>query len=111
MLRFTSWFDLREEEVKANAPAGPAALQVRQARGLLEYPTGKSAMVWYGYAEESARGLLAEEFAEELREPGVGEHGPQQFRFMEGGEQSREALEIVWKRFEKRFGSPPVRNH
>ena len=67
MEQFGRWFDLTETSVEEHAPDGPAALQVRRARGLVDYPTGKSAMVWYGYAATSARSVLKSVFADELQ--------------------------------------------
>lgn len=108
MQQFSTWFDLTESSVEANAPDGPAALQVRRASGLVEYPTGKSAMVWYGFARTNARSVLRKVFAEEPHN--TGEEQPRhEFRFIEGDE-ARGTLEKVWAKFQRRFGSPPILN-
>ena len=49
-MRFCPWYPLAE--AKAHAPAGEGVLQVRVAEGLLDYPTGKSAMVHYEHATD-----------------------------------------------------------
>lgn len=49
-MSFGRWYPL--EEAAANAPAGPGVLQVRLARGLIDYPTGKSAMIHYAAADD-----------------------------------------------------------
>jgi len=110
MLQFSRWFELTQDGVAAYAPTGPAALQVRRASGLHDYPSGKSAMIWYGYAATNAREVLEKVFTEELQTPGLTEHGAQEFRFIEGEEEARESLEKVASKFHRRFGSPPVLN-
>ncbi|CAN5860312.1 hypothetical protein BH11MYX2_BH11MYX2_19680 [soil metagenome] len=45
-MRFCPWYAL--ETSGDHAPAEPGVLQLRLANGLLDYPRGKSAMVWYG---------------------------------------------------------------
>ena len=49
-MRFCPWYPLAE----ASAPAPPAegVLQLRVAEGLLDYPSGKSAMVHYEHATD-----------------------------------------------------------
>ena len=47
-MRFCPWYPLAE--AAAHAPAGEGVLQLRVAEGLLDYPTGKSAMVHYEHA-------------------------------------------------------------
>jgi len=49
-VRFCPWYPLADAEVIT--PAAPGVLQLRRASGLLDYPSGKSAMVWYGHAED-----------------------------------------------------------
>jgi hypothetical protein len=49
-VRFCPWYPL--DEAGAHAPAGPGVFQVRLPAGLLDYPTGKSAMVHYELAED-----------------------------------------------------------
>jgi hypothetical protein len=47
-MRFCPWYPLAE--ARSRAPAGEGVVQVRLAEGLLDYPTGKSAMVHYEHA-------------------------------------------------------------
>ncbi|HTR54877.1 MAG TPA: hypothetical protein VMJ10_29515 [Kofleriaceae bacterium] len=47
-MRFCSWYPLAD--AAAHAPAAAGVLQVRLADGLIDYPTGKSAMVHYAHA-------------------------------------------------------------
>lgn len=106
MQQFSTWFELTKESVDTHAPEGPAALQVRRAQGLVDYPTGKSAMVWYGYASTNARDVLNSVLAGALAN-GEEQH---EFRWIEGSDQARETLEVVWAKFQRRFGSPPIFN-
>lgn len=50
-VRFCPWYPLRD--AAAHAPASPNVLQVRLARGLRDYPRGKSAMVHYQLADDA----------------------------------------------------------
>lgn len=49
-MRFCPWYPLAE--AAAHAPAAEGVLQLRLAQGLLDYPTGKSAMVHYEHAAD-----------------------------------------------------------
>jgi hypothetical protein len=49
-VRFCPWYPLAD--AAAHVPAGEGVLQVRLEQGLLDYPTGKSAMVQYAYARD-----------------------------------------------------------
>lgn len=49
-MRFCPWYPLAD--AAAHAPAAEGVLQLRLAEGLLEYPTGKSAMVHYEHAAD-----------------------------------------------------------
>lgn len=49
-MRFGPWYPLAEAGL--HAPAGEGVLQLRVAEGLLDYPRGKSAMVWYGHTTD-----------------------------------------------------------
>jgi hypothetical protein len=49
-VKFGEWYPL--SEAADLAPAGEGVLQVRLAAGLIEYPRGKSAMVWYEHAPD-----------------------------------------------------------
>lgn len=103
---FSEWFPLDEEGVARNAPVGPAAVQVRVAKGLLPYPTGKSAMVLYFYAEHDAKAALHRLLSDEIERPGARGLGPLWFRVLEGPN-AREELERRYAEFLGRFGAPP----
>ena len=49
-VRFCPWYPLGE--AGNHAPAGEGVLQIRLAEGLLDYPSGKSAMVHYEHAAD-----------------------------------------------------------
>jgi hypothetical protein len=49
-MRFCPWYPL--SDAAAHAPAGEGVLQLRVASGLLDYPSGKSAMVHYEHAAD-----------------------------------------------------------
>ena len=49
-MKFGPWYPLAE--AGDHAPAAEGVLQLRLAAGLLDYPRGKSAMVWYGHAPD-----------------------------------------------------------
>lgn len=65
-MRFCPWYALQDSD--RDAPASPGVLQLRVSEGLLDYPTGKSAMVWYQLAQDvrAAAGQLAVEHAAQL---------------------------------------------
>lgn len=56
-MRFGPWYPLAEAGDRA--PAAPGVYQVRLARGLHDYPRGKSAMVWYAHALDVRAAALA----------------------------------------------------
>jgi hypothetical protein len=56
-VRFCPWYPLAE--AGAHAPDREGVLQVRLAEGLLDYPTGKSAMVHYEHASDVRARALA----------------------------------------------------
>lgn len=62
-MKFGAWYPL--PDAGDLAPAGEGVLQLRLATGLIDYPRGKSAMVWYECAPDlrSAAKALAERFA------------------------------------------------
>ena len=51
-MQFCPWYPL--PNAAAYAPATAGVWQVRLAKGLREFPGGKSAMVAYGYADDVA---------------------------------------------------------
>jgi hypothetical protein len=104
---FSSWFPLTPDGVREHAPPTPAAVQVRRAEGLVVYPEGKSAMVFYFFAGASVREALSTAFADELATPGARGHGPLWFRYL-AGERSQQSLASLFDEFEDRFGAPPA---
>jgi hypothetical protein len=56
-VRFGPWYPLAE--AGDHAPAAEGIIQVRLATGLIDYPRGKSAMVWYAHAPDSRAAALA----------------------------------------------------
>jgi len=103
--RFGDWTEPAAAEV--TAPAEPGVFQVRVKAGLLAYPRGKSAMLFYGAAQDLRAGIAA-------------------FRLqvVPRWEQPETALWIRWKPardpdaalrayldlFQGRFGALPARN-
>ena len=49
-MRFGPWYPLAD--AGDLAPAEPGVLQLRRAHGLVDYPRGKSAMVWYAHGHD-----------------------------------------------------------
>jgi hypothetical protein len=49
-VRFGPWYSLADAD--AHAPVGEGVLQIRLAHGLIDYPRGKSAMVYYAHAPD-----------------------------------------------------------
>jgi hypothetical protein len=96
-MRFTSWYPA--EQIAERAPADAGVFQVR-AEQLREYPTGRSAMVHYGCADDLRETMLA----------WARTHGFAGARYRHADALARpakDALAILLERFESRFGSPP----
>jgi len=56
-VRFGPWYPLADAGV--HAPVAEGVLQLRLANGLVDYPRGKSAMVWYGHDLDTRAAALA----------------------------------------------------
>jgi hypothetical protein len=56
-VRFGLWYPLGE--AGDHAPVSEGVLQLRLASGLIDYPRGKSAMVWYAHAPDTRAAALA----------------------------------------------------
>jgi hypothetical protein len=54
-MRFSDWCTL--DQAQTTVPAAAGLFQVKVRDGLLNYPNGKSAMFYYGYAKKLSRGL------------------------------------------------------
>jgi len=61
-MRFSDWFAL--DDAHEHAPNQSGLFQVKIREGLLTYPHGKTAMYYYGYAEDLSHGALF--FLEEI---------------------------------------------
>lgn len=98
MARFGRWYPLAD--AGTSAPACPGVFQVRLAEGLLDYPTGKSAMVAYRAAPDVRAAVLALG----AMHPGV----PWLCRHLEEPPRDpRAALDDLLARFVNRFGAAP----
>lgn len=99
---FCPWYPLAD--AADHTPAGEGVLQIRLAAGLLDYPTGKSAMVHYEHASDlraCATALAAAHPREEL----LCRHLE-----IEAGEHVDLAAfhAKVREEFVRRFGAPPA---
>ncbi len=91
------------------ATEGAGAVQLCRAdKSLIEYPKGKSTMVFYFYAGRSVRDALRKVFADEIDEAGARGEGPLSFRFLAGGDEAKRWLEGLYEEFCDRFGAPPI---
>lgn len=101
-MRFCPWYPLAE--AAAHAPVGEGVLQIRVKEGLLDYPTGKSAMVHYEHAVDVR--ACATAFAAGHPEP------PMLCRHVEiEGTETVDLAALyakVREEFVRRFGSPPT---
>lgn len=103
--RFTDWLPLPEGE--REAPQEEGVFQVRVAEGLLRYPNGRSAMVFYGRAGDLRGGVRL--FRERLL-PGL-EWAEPELRVRWFAEpDAAQRMEQLLRRFEQRFGGLPHGN-
>ena len=56
-VRFGPWYPLAD--AGDHAPTAEGIIQVRLVTGLVDYPRGKSAMVWYEHAPNTCAAALA----------------------------------------------------
>lgn len=96
MTDFVHWYALRQ--AIEHAPTGAGVFQIRIATGLIDYPSGKSAMVHYDWAENLQRKIsqVAQDHPE----------GDFLCRH-QSSEQPAVLLAFVFSQFERRFGTPP----
>lgn len=101
-MRFGRWHRL--DQAAAEAPSAPGVFQIKLARGLIDYPTGKSAMIRYGAARDLRAAVI------EL----AGAHAGQDWmcRFSEemSARETADPDAIVAEleaAFRRRFGAPP----
>ena len=105
---FSDWVSLDDAGVAAAVDAPGAVQLCRADKPLIDYPTGKSTMVFYFYAQRSVREALKKVFADELSEPGARGEGPLLFRVCAGGDDVKQWLEGLYDEFCDRFGRPPI---
>ena len=95
MTAFVHWYPLQSADC---VPEEPGVYQIRVRSGLLEYPTGKSAMVNYG-AADNLRAAVAEQAERADAHVFLCRH-----KVVSDPEQS---LNELTQRFAKRFGQIP----
>ena len=99
-MRFCPWYPLAD--AAAHAPAAAGILQIRLADGLVDYPTGKSAMVCYAHAHDMRAAAIA------LARDHAGEDLLCRHLDPEGETVDLAAFHArVLDEFVRRFGSPP----
>jgi hypothetical protein len=101
-MRFGRWHRL--EEAAAAAPPGPGIYQVKIASGLLDYPTGKSAMIRYGAARDLPAAVA------ELARAHPGRDWLCRFSEEMSAREAADPDAIVAEliaQFRRRFGAPP----
>jgi hypothetical protein len=105
-VKFGDWLAI--DNAAAEAPDAPGVLQSR-ADDLLEYPTGRSAMVLYAHSPSlgSLREFINGSGASDLAR--ARESGARWVRFAETSEPEA-SFERLLDHFVERFGAPPVAN-
>jgi hypothetical protein len=101
-MRFGRWHRLGE--AAAEAPSSPGVFQVKVASGLIDYPTGKSAMVRYGAAPDLKRAVA------ELASAHAGRDWLCRFSEELSAREAADPDAIVadlLAQFRRRFGAPP----
>lgn len=103
-MRYGNWENLNP--LSDNVPATPGLFQIKKERGLLDYPSGKTAMFYYGYANNLKTGLV--EFRDKVL-PQL--DAPQEVvvRWMETQE-IRKKFEKQMYLFHAKFGCLPLGN-
>jgi len=103
-VQFGPWYSLAS--AGDHAPPSEGVLQLRLASGLLTYPSGKSAMVWYGHADDVRAAALAL-----ARAHAPSPHGALVCRHLIEIEEGTNLIAFCAKLrgdFVRRFGSHPV---
>lgn len=102
-MKFGRWCELAE--AAGEAPSGPGIFQIRRANGLTHYPRGRSAMLYYGCADNLAEAIAAY----------AAEHPDADWWCRHSIEMTRheadnltETFERLVGQFEQRFGRPPM---
>ena len=102
-IEFSPWFDVGQLSLDG-LPRRSFVHQIKTASRLVDYPSGRSAMLFYG------AGLTADAFPRVIQS--VLEEFPQdelRIRFRPVQDVSQEVVRLL-TRFEKRFGALPVFN-
>ena len=102
-MRFVSWYPLAT--AGEHAPPRAGVFQIRVASGLLDYPTGKSAMIYYACAPDLAaavREFSASHTGRDWLCRHSDEMSPAELAHPE------RVLSNLLDQFERRFGSPPT---
>jgi hypothetical protein len=105
-MRFGEWVPI--DSAAVSAPEGAGVLQTR-ADGLVAYPQGRSAMIYYAHCPSgsSLRGFITGIGAGDLVR--ATEAGARWIRFAETSEPETD-FERLLDHFVDRFGAPPVAN-
>jgi hypothetical protein len=105
-MRFGDWVPI--DRAAASAPEGAGVLQTR-ADGLVAYPQGRSAMIYYAHCPSgsSLRGFVTGLGADDLVRASAA--GARWIRFAETSEPETD-FERLLDHFVERFGAPPVAN-
>lgn len=101
-MKFGRWYAL--DEAAASAPASPGVYQLRLREGLIDYPTGKSAMVHYGSSDNVRAALI--ELAETLDPRDLLARHTIEMSAREAADPAAAAQSVI-ESFERRFGSVP----
>lgn len=101
-MRFGRWHRL--DRAAAEAPAAPGVFQLKIATGLVDYPTGKSAMIRYGAARDLRRAVA------DLARDNPGRDWMCRFSEDMSAREAADPDAIVAEleaQFRRRFGAPP----
>ena len=106
-MHFGTWYPI--DSAETSAPDAAGVLQAR-AEGILDYESGRSAMVLYACsgADETLRRYVAGAGARDLRRAMAA--GARWIRFAAAAE-PRAEMDRLLKGFVERFGAPPICNH
>jgi hypothetical protein len=99
-MTFCRWYPL--SEAPSRAPRGPGVYQLRISHGLVDYPSGKSAMIHYGVADDVRAALEALDRAH-AGEPWLARHAEQAT-----AAEARALAARLTEQFLRRFGAPPT---
>lgn len=102
-MTFGRWHALAE--AATGAPAGPGIFQIRRANGLTTYPRGRSAMLYYGCAD-NLRAAIADYAAAHPDADWWCRHSIEMSQHE--ADNLTETFESLVDQFERRFGRPPM---